>query len=304
MRCVLVFLLLVSCSSKPKMTHFNGEVMTMPFHIQVGRALSKSEEKRVLELINQTFSDIDLTFNHWNPASELSSLNNLPAKTPVKLSPELYTLLHLAKEVTLLSENRYDPTAGKLITLWKRALKQGKTPQQEKLDELSIGWEHFQLEWEQVIKEVAEIAIDLDGIVKGHGVDLLIERLSHHGFLDLYVEWAGEIRVLGKHPQGRSWKVQLDGGEIISLENQAIATSGSLVQSYELDEVYTHIIDPQTKRALVITDEAPTSVTVIASSCAMADALATAGMLFDSRDEARMWADSIKKQLNINIIIK
>jgi hypothetical protein len=79
----------------------------------------------------------------------------------------------------------------------------------------------------------------------------------------------------------------------LDLANKAIATSGCYIQNWTIDAVsYTHIIDPITKQP--IQNSPISSVSVLASTCAEADALATALMLFPSKEAAETWASERK----------
>jgi thiamine biosynthesis lipoprotein len=70
----------------------------------------------------------------------------------------------------------------------------------------------------------------------------------------------------------------------IPLRNSAIATSGN---------PYFRIIDPLTASPIEKTDYSVAYATVIAPTCALADALCTAAMLFATRKEAESWAQEV-----------
>ncbi|MCB1212718.1 MAG: FAD:protein FMN transferase, partial [Chlamydiia bacterium] len=135
--------------------------------------------------------------------------------------------------------------------------------------------------------------------------DLLVEGLTEMGYANIFVEWGGELRAYGHHPSGRPWMVAIrdavsvDGENAKSLiqfplEDSAIATSGNYLQQWRCEgRCYTHIINPLTGIPLEVTDQTPTSVTVLAQSCAEADAYATACMLFPSRNAATEWANAV-----------
>jgi thiamine biosynthesis lipoprotein len=111
--------------------------------------------------------------------------------------------------------------------------------------------------------------IDLSAIAKGYAIDQLAEQLEAAGANDYLIEFGGELRA----GAGGTWTVgieQPDGPgalrRTIELRGQSIATSGT----YRLGE---HIIDPRTGQP---SSAEVVSVSVIASTAAEADALATA----------------------------
>jgi FAD:protein FMN transferase len=257
-------------------------------------------------LILNTFMEVHRIYNNWNPESEISQLNRLPAKQKVALSLELASFLAQVDRIVAQTEGRFDPTVDPLQRLWKGCLQAGRLPSQEEQEHYAqaIGWNKIHLENGFFWKEHPLTAIDLGGIAKGYAVDLLCERLVHAGYPNVYVEWGGEIRTCGSRSQKEPWRVaiyrppSLTPFPPIELKNSSIATSGSYVQNWEIEQVcYTHIIDPRTQYPL---HDAPiSSATVIAPTCTEADALATALMLFPSKEEAHFWAEEKKIKVYI-----
>ncbi|GAG49294.1 unnamed protein product, partial [marine sediment metagenome] len=228
-------------------------------------------------LIEATFAQIDAIYNNWNPESEISQLNRLPAHTPVAISAELFTFLERLDTLVELTEGRFDPTVGALKRLWKESLERGELPtlQEQRCLQKAVGWEKVHFENALFSKDDVLTELDFGAVAKGFAVDLLHEKLCLLGIENFYVEWGGEIRVRGKNPSGRPWRVAIVGARPICLREQALATSGSYLQFWWVgSKRYTHVIDPIDKMPLI---EAPIqSASVIASSCMEADAIATA----------------------------
>jgi len=290
--CCLLFLFLTGCTAKTP-THFKGIAMTMSYTIQVGDSLSQKEQTAIEKTILSTFSEVHQIYNNWNPNSEISKLNRLPARQKVTISPELVHFLLLVDKLVALTENRFDPTVEPLQKLWKEKMRSGLIPTEKELTRLfsAVGWQNIHIEGTTVWKEHELTAIDVGAVAKGYAVDLLVERLHQAGFKSIYVEWGGEIRTAGTHPEGRKWRIALSSGSTLELYNQAIATSGNYLQKWTINEItYTHVIDPHSKQPLHVTDRSIGEVHVISDTCARADAIATALMLFEVPIEAENWA--------------
>lgn len=268
--------------------------MTMPYCIQIGNSLSDQEKVKVESIILSVFSDVHHIFNNWNSQSEISHLNQLEAYEPCPVSPELLKFLECIDQIVDLTEGRFDPTIGLVQQVWKNHLHQKMVPSHDQIQDLlsTVGWKKIHLEKGFFWKEISQTAIDLGGIAKGYAVDLFIERLREAGYPNLFVEWGGEIRTLGHHPDKRAWRVGIYGlSEHIELKNEAIATSGSYLQNWTIHgQNYTHIIDPRT--SLPLSNTPFSSITVIAPTCTEADAIATALMLFSSVEEITKWAEN------------
>ncbi len=285
--------LLCGCNRSHTLTRFEGCAMTIPYCIQVGDQLTDEQLKEIQGVILKTFSEINTIYNNWNPDSEVALLGQLPAHQSITLSDSLAAFLAFVDEIVLRTEGRFDPTVDRLQHAWKEHLHAGELPQQATLAPLvqATGWCHVHLEGKLFWKDHALTAIDLGGVAKGYTVDLIAQRLALAGYGSVYVEWGGEIRTVGRHPEGRPWKVGIQGLDAIDLLDSAIATSGTYIQNWTIDGIsYTHIIDPRTYEPLQASPIS--SVSVIASTCAEADALATALMLFPSVADAQNWAYS------------
>lgn len=320
-RSLILFILLLftacqdsSSSSSPPLTEFLGHEMTIDYRILVGQKLLKNDRETIQQIIADTFNEVDQIYNKWNPHSELSKLNSLKAHVKVPLSEKLLTLLNLTNQMFILTEGRFDPTIEPLQALWKKHLEKGSIPSQEELKSLAktLGWEKIHIHESFFYKDRDEIQMDLGGIAKGYCVDLIVERLNKAGYKNVFVEWGGEIRASGIHPEQRPWNIFIsrlgdtrpeNAIAILSLNNQAIATSGDYLQSWTIQnaegfmDTYSHIIDPVVLKPLMVTPSTIASVSVVSPSCARADALATALMLFPNVKEAHAWGEKIKKEI-------
>ena len=135
------------------------------------------------------------------------------------------------------------------------------------------------------VRKKARIALDLNGVAKGYGVDRLVEILGGFGIRDALVGIDGETRPIGLRPDGEAWTIAVEGPDperraphsILSLQDCAVATSGDYNHWIEISgQRLSHTMDPVRGAPLMQT---PASVTVIAPTCAEADAWATALMV-------------------------
>ena len=242
---IILCLLLKSCNKQSTVTHFSQNVMTIDYHIQIGDPLTKAQKEKVQTIIADTFSETDRIYNKWNPHSELSYINALPAHTPHTLSPELLHLFQKIDFFVAISKGKFDPTIEPLSQLWKAKLEQGLTPTEDEIQIIkpSIGWNRIIIKNGILTKQHSQTQIDLGGIAKGFCIDLLIDRLNKESFENVYVEWGGDIRAIGHHPLGRPWRISIKGiekpGQSIAtfdLINKAIATSGDYFQYWQIND--------------------------------------------------------------------
>lgn len=293
-------------------TIFADIAMTVPYRITIGKTLNDKEREKVQKIIREAFKEIDAIYNKWNPLSELSRLNQMKAGEVSKISSGLEALLLQAQHLVELTEGRFDPSIEPIQKIWKEALEKGTIPDQKSIQEasLAVGWKNIHINNGTFVKDHDKTSIDLGGIAKGFLVDDLVEKLNQAGFPDVLVDWGGELKAAGKHPTGRNWNIFIarlgdsdpqHAAAEIPLNDQAIATSGDYQQIWTVrnekgEEVqYFHIINPFTLQPLIARKDSIASVSVLAENCAFADGLATAGMMFDTAEEAQLWAESIRK---------
>lgn len=299
----------------PVLTAFEGTAMTIDYKILIGNDLSTMEKAQAKKIIFNTFQEVNDVFNRWNPNSELSKLNKAPAGVKVKISKSLENFLKIVDKAVSLTEGRFDPTIEPLQNLWKQNLILGQRADPLELKKIipSIGWNKIHFSDGYFYKDHDLTGMDLGGIAKGYCIDLIVERLTECGFKNLFVEWGGEIRTSGKHPEGRPWNVFISrlgnsdpktGVAVISLINQSAATSGDYQQQWSFEDpltkkttTYFHIINPETFQPLESTKNSIASTTVLAPSCAIADGLSTALMLFPTVQEAEIWAKTIEQKI-------
>jgi thiamine biosynthesis lipoprotein len=126
------------------------------------------------------------------------------------------------------------------------------------------------------------LQLDLCGIAKGYAVDRMTNVLRKHGVRHALAALDGELRAVGGQASGRPWSVALEGPEagrrtvhgVIELEGLAVATSGDYRRYLEVGDVrLAHTMD---SRRCAPVNNAVASVTVLARTCMLADAWATA----------------------------
>ena len=144
------------------------------------------------------------------------------------------------------------------------------------------------------VRKRAPIALDLNGIAKGYGVDRLAETLVGFGIASALVGIDGEMRAKGLRPDGEPWIVAVEAPDperraphsIIALHDAAVATSGDYRHWVDVGgRRLSHTMDPARGGPL---SASPASVTVVAATCVVADAWATALMVRGSLEGAEL----------------
>jgi thiamine biosynthesis lipoprotein len=153
---------------------------------------------------------------------------------------------------------------------------------------LSVGFNKLSVTDSTLTKTIPDLVLDLSAIAKGYGVDAVHRLLKSQGINNILVEIGGEVRCSGLNADGNPWRIGIDTPQfgiepgtnlhsVIDVYDQALATSGDYRNYITINNrIYSHIIDPRTGFP---PDNSVASVTVLASNCTDADALATAVMI-------------------------
>ena len=276
----------------PRVVMVQGETMGTTYTVKVvadTREEQSDEAKAALQrTVHEALAEVDGAMSTYKPESELSAFNAGPGNVDVTVSPAMAQVLAVAMEVGKQSGGAFDVTVGPLVERWgfgaRGELK--ALPSDDEINALRARLGHDHLRFDAAApslrKDADALRVDLSAVAKGFGVDQAAAALEQAGYHDYMVEVGGEIRVAGNTEAGRPWRLAVEKPspteraiyEVVALRNQALATSGDYRNFTVVDGVrYSHTIDPTTGRP-VTHDLA--SVSVIADTCARADALATA----------------------------
>lgn len=128
-------------------------------------------------------------------------------------------------------------------------------------------------------------------------MDRLARTLRDHGIGNAHVGIDGEMRVLGLRPDGEPWTIAVEAPDperraphsILALQDAAVAASGYYRHWVEVrGRRLSHTMDPRRGAPLA---GSPASVTVVAPTCAAADAWATALMVLGPERGAKVAAE-------------
>lgn len=230
--------------------------------------------------------DVDTQMSTWKPDSDLMRLNAASVGEWVVAPERLCAVLRLGLEIGRASGGAFDIGIGDAVTAW------GFGPEAAAPDDIRAAMAaprrlaHDVLEIDGAnARKSAPIALDLNGIAKGYGVDRLAETIRDHGIADALVGIDGEMRALGLRPDGQAWPIAVEAPDaarrtphsILALQDAAVATSGDYRHWVEVQgRRLSHTMDPSRGAPLIAS---PASVTVVARTCAEADAWATALMV-------------------------
>jgi thiamine biosynthesis lipoprotein len=288
----LIILLITTGAAAQKEHLIAGRTMGTTYHIKVVGGdvedLSGLEEK-----IEQRLLELNQVFSTYIKDSEISRFNAL-RRTGEKfeVSGDFIQVMRVARDIHRFSEGAWDGTVNPLVDLWNfgPTRRKPRMPSAGAVKALlpKIGFQHIQIQEPKfLVKNRAAITLDLNAIAKGYAVDQISKLVAAGGYKNYLVEIGGEVYAAGFRPDGQRWRLGINRPQkdaafdevykVVSVYNQAFATSGDYRNFFEIDGVrYSHVIDPRSGYPV---SNGVVSVSVIADNCTLADGLATAIMV-------------------------
>ena len=287
---ILLATLMCGCEEHSRYIEINGEALGTFVQVKCNTALPTQTISNIIQEVDQESK------NSMSIFSTTSLLSRINSNETDSLDSHITHNIELARRFSELSDGTYDITIKPLTD----ALGFGKEEAENtvNIDSLLefVGYELLSINEGRLHKADSRVQIDLNSIAKGYSVDLLAERIEELQISDYMVNIGGEIRCRGLNPNGELWSIAIetpyDGNmamdsfeEIVRIANRAVATSGNYRRYYltESGQKIAHTIDPKTGRSAV---SSLLSATVIAPTCAEADAAATMFMALGATGRA------------------
>jgi len=268
-----------------------GTVVTI--HV-VGREADPQEASRREEAIERAFewfSRVEECCTRFDTSSELMQLTT-HVGVPIQVSTILYEAVQFALAVAEESEGAFDPTVGYAMETrgFNREHRTGETIQTAIDPDTSVSYRDVRLDPDRgTITLLHPLILDLGAVAKGLAVDLAARELR--SFRNFAIDAGGDLYLAGCNPDGEPWAIGIrhprrENELIDSLRasERAVCTSGDYERRSSTDDRH-HILDPRKGSS----PNAAASVTVVASSTMLADALATAAFVLGPAEGIRLF---------------
>lgn len=252
--------------------------------------------EKALAAARQETRRLEGLLSRFLPGSDVAKLNRAAGQGSVRLSREAFEALEIGQECARSTDGCFDMTVGPLVRLWN----EGGAPSRQAIDaarELT-GFSALRLQrrGRAAGLDRAGQSVDLGGVGKGYAADRIVELFQKHGVTSAFTDFGGNVAALGAKPDGSPWRIgvrhPLREGSlagVLSVVNRSVVTSGDDQRAVTGPDGArrSHIIDPRTGMPV---SSGVLSVTVVAGSSAIADALATALFVSGMREGMRYLA--------------
>lgn len=246
--------------------------------------------ERVFFRIKREVERIESKISRFLPDSDLSIINRMASKNPVRMDHEMCDILSACQYCWNLTDGSFDSTLRPLMDFWKEDQANPEKVSVHKSIMDNVGFQHLTLDRSNstISFDNDEVELDLGGFGKGYALEKVKELLSDASVDQAFISFGeSSILAVGNHPAGDKWRIGMnnysDPGNSIHefrVNNGSVSTSSN----FFLDDKgklrnHRHVIDPKTGKP----HEPFTSVSVSVESPVLAEMLSTAFLV--SSDE-------------------
>jgi thiamine biosynthesis lipoprotein len=232
------------------------------------------------------FSEIERRCSRFDLDSEVMRLS-AQIGSPVVVSELLFQAITFALSVAELSGGAFDPTLGGSLEArgFNRNYQTGETVDSGLRTAAVATYADIVLDpVGSTITLLRPLILDLGAVVKGMAIDLA--ALELRSFENYSINAGGDIYVAGHGPDSDRWNIGLRNPrqpdqifETLRVSNVSVCTSGDYERRSGNGFAGHHIVNPKTRRS----PPAIASLTVVAPTAMVADALGTAAFVLGPR---------------------
>lgn len=245
-------------------------------------------DKKYNELykVIKKYSELFDIYNGYDDIINIKYLNDNAYKEPIEVDKEIIDLLNFSKLAYDVTYGKVNIAMGSVLSIWHDYREDGEAlPPKSKLIEAN---KHTNIDDiiidnknSTVFFKDKELKIDVGAVAKGYVCNKIYEYITKNNlWQNAVISLGGNIITVGSKPNGNDFVIGIENPnsndylmKVNAKENTSVVTSGSYQRYFTVNgKNYSHIIDPDT----LYPAEYFTSVTVISSDSALADAFSTA----------------------------
>jgi thiamine biosynthesis lipoprotein len=273
-----------------------GTIVNVDVVVPPDDAAAEARADRACERALAQFDDVESACSRFDERSELRRLCERVG-SPVRVSPLLFETIAFAIAVAEASDGAFDPTVGRVMAArgFNREHRTGVVAVSETDVAADISFRDIELDAAaRTISLRRPLLLDLGAVAKGLAVDLAARELRCD-CEDFTIDAGGDLYAAGRNLSCEPWAIgirhprQADAViDVVRLSGAAVCTSGDYERRSPIDDG-SHLVDGRRRGERHALD-AMASVTVIAASAMVADALATAAFALGA-DEGRAFLE-------------
>ena len=207
----------------------------------------------LLNIYNQRFSANDTN-------SELMQVNHAAGKNPIPVHPELFELIQIGKEQSLLPASHLNIAIGPLVQTWRIGFTDARIPNKTEIAYALALTDPQLIELDTlnctVFLAEKNMKLDLGCLAKGYITDKIADYLKSQHVTSALINLGGNIKSIGTNLlAGRPWQIGIQDPQqprgtnlaVLPIRNQSVVTSGTYERKLQVNgQSYHHILDRDT----------------------------------------------------------
>lgn len=287
---------LTGCLFSETVESFGGPTMGSTYSVKFVQSASAPNAEALQADVQAILASVDKQMSTYRSDSDLETFNHAAAGCYAMPAPILQ-LVEYGTELARKTDGAFDVTLEPLITLWGFG---AKSRGQQVPDDAALarvreqyGYQHLQVRDGQLCKDRDAIQVDLNSMAAGYAVDHIAAMLESKGVSSYLVEVTGELKAVGRKPDGAPWRIAIEAPQsdvravqqIVELDGLSVSTSGDYRNYFEQDgRRFSHTLDPRQAAPI---NHTLASVTVVTPSAMEADGLSTLLMVLGPEEGLR-----------------
>lgn len=243
-----------------RLTHLMGATITISLLPPSNGEQVESHAEHLLDDVFELLNIYNQRFSANDATSELMQVNFAAGKHPVPVNPELFELIQIGKEQSLLPASHLNIAIGPVVQTWRIGFADARIPNNAEIAHaLSLTDPQF-IELDPlnctVFLAKEGMMLDLGCLAKGYIADKIAEYLKSQHVTSALINLGGNIKTIGTNVvAGRPWQIGIQDPQqprgtnlaVLPICNQSVVTSGTYERKLQVNgQTYHHIIDRDT----------------------------------------------------------
>jgi thiamine biosynthesis lipoprotein len=213
----------------------------------------------VLDKAFSRLAEIDARMSISREASELSEVHKAAGTHPIKVTPDVFTVISKGLEFSEDGNGAFDITVAPLVKLWGIGTSGARIPANAEIKAALSLINHRNVELNEragtVFLKKPGMGLDLGSVAKGYAADEVVRILRANGVGTALVDLGGNVLTMGRKPDGSPWRIGIQnpvearGTKIgyVDITEGSVTTAGTYERFFERDgRRYFHILDART----------------------------------------------------------